>query len=347
MRRFYIVAISLIVLISGCGGGGGGPGSTLNGNPQTSVGKIYVSNSPANSIVRFDNALTVTGNATPGATISGASTQLSSPQYMLLDAPNNRLFVANQGASSVLIFENASAKTGNVTPERTISGAATQLASPVDLALDSGRNLLYVADSSNILAFSSASTISGNSPPVRTIGLGFAASAIFFDGNNDRLFVADKAGNTARIYDGASLLNGAVAANRILSGAATQLNKPAGLQLDTAGRLIVSNNGAPSITVYANAAIINGNVVPTAAISGSNSNLGAPTQMILNTGATGGDLHVADGQTAAVLVFTNIAGANGNIAPARNISGANTGLARSAGGTGPFTATGIALDTTR
>ncbi|HEV2988164.1 MAG TPA: hypothetical protein VG759_06970 [Candidatus Angelobacter sp.] len=347
MRRLYIVTISLIVLICGCGGGGGGPGSTLNGNPQTSVGKIYVSNNPANSIVRFDNALTVTGNATPGATISGSATQLSSPQYMLLDAPNNRLFVANQGASSVLIFENASTKTGNVTPERTISGAATQLASPVDLALDSGRNLLYVADGSNILAFSSASTISGNSPPVRTIGLGFAASAIFFDGTNDRLFIADKAGNTVRIYDGASLLNGAVAANRILSGAATQLNKPAGLQLDTAGRLIVSNNGAPSITVYANAAIINGNVVPTAAISGSNTNLGAPTQMILNNGTTGGDLHVADGKTAAVLVFTNIAGANGNIAPARSISGSSTGLDRSAGGTGPFTATGIALDTTR
>src|SRR5437762_6703757 len=140
---FVSIAVSLLIVLGGCGGGGGGPGSTLTGPPTTSAGKIYVSNAPGNSIVRFDNALTVTGNITPGATISGASTQLAAPQYMLLDTVNNRLFVANQGASSVIVFENASTKTGNVTPERTISGNATQLVSPVDVALDSGRNLLY------------------------------------------------------------------------------------------------------------------------------------------------------------------------------------------------------------
>src|SRR5438046_632555 len=152
VRRLHSVAISLLVFLCGCGSGSGGPGSYVTTSPCTGMGKIYVSNAANNSIVRFDNGLAVTGNATPGATISGASTQLAAPQYMLLDAPNNRLFVANQGASSVVIFENASTKTGNVTPERTISGAATQLVSPVDVALDSGRNLLYVPDSSNVLA---------------------------------------------------------------------------------------------------------------------------------------------------------------------------------------------------
>jgi hypothetical protein len=314
---------------------------------MTSAGKIYVTNAATNSIVRFDNALTATGNITPGTTISGASTQLAAPQYMLLDTTNNRLFVANQGASSVVIFETVSTKTGNVTPERTIAGAATQLVSPVDVALDTGRNLLYVAVGSNILAFSGASTINGNSPPVRTIGVGFIVAAIFFDSANDRLFAADSAGNTVRVYDGTSLLNGAVAANRIVSGAATQLNKPAGLQVDTAGRLIVSNFGAPSLTIYSNAATTSGNVTPVATITGSNTGLGAPTQMILNNATTTGDLHLADGKSATVLVFTNIGAASGNIAPARSITGSSTGLARSGGGTGPFTATGIALDTTR
>src|SRR5207249_226606 len=110
-----------------------------------------------------------------------SSTQLAAPQYMVLDSPNNRLFVANQGASSVVIFENANTKTGNITPDRTISGPATLLAAPADLALDSGRNLLYVADGSNIFAFAGATTINGNVPPVRTIGVGFAAFAIFLD----------------------------------------------------------------------------------------------------------------------------------------------------------------------
>ncbi len=347
MRRLHLITFGLLAILCACGGGGGGSGRTLTGPPQTSLGKIYVSNPTNNSIVRFDNGLIATGNITPGATISGAATQLSLPQYMLADTANNRLFVANKGASSVLIFETASTKTGNVAPERIISGAATQLISPVDVALDSGRNLLYVADGSNILAFSSPSTISGNSPPVRTISVGFTVAAVFLDPANDRLFVADSAGNTVRVYDGTSLLNGAVAANRIISGAATQLNKPSGLQVDAAGRLIVSNFGAASITIYSNAASANGNVAPAATISGAATSLGSPTQMILNNATTTGDLHVADGNSAVVLVFANIGSANGNVVPTRNISGSNTGLARSGGGTGPFTATGIALDTTR
>jgi hypothetical protein len=347
VRRLHSIAICLLVFLCGCGGGSGRSGNSITTNPGTGMGRIYVSNADGNSIVRFDNALTVTGNVSPGATISGAATQLAAPQYMLLDVPNNRLFVANKGASSVVVFENANTRTGNVTPDRTISGPATLLVTPIDVALDSGRNLLYVADGSNIFAFAGASTINGNAPPVRTIGVGFVASAIFFDQANDRLFVADETGNTVRVYDGASLLNGAITANRIISGAATLLNKPAGLQVDTAGRLIVSNFGTPSITIYSNAATTSGNVAPVATIAGSNTGLGAPTQIILSNATTTGDLHVADGKSAAVLVFANIGSATGNIAPTRNVSGSNTGLARSGGGTGPFTANGIALDTTR
>src|SRR5205807_2588728 len=275
--------VSLLVILCGCGSRSM---TSIGSVPGTSIGKIYVSNAANNSSVRFDNALTVTGNAAVGASISGASTQLAAPQYLLLDVPNNRLFVANQGASSVVIFESANTRTGNVTPDRTISGPATLLASPVDLAVDSGRNLLYVADGSNILAFAAASTVNGNTPPVRAIGVGFIASAVFLDQANDRLFVADSTGNAIHIYDGVSLLNNAVAANRIISGAATQLNKPAGLQIDAAGRLIVNNFGAPSITIYSNAAIINGNVTPVATVTGSNTGLGAPTQMILNNATT-------------------------------------------------------------
>jgi hypothetical protein len=344
VRCLHIIAVSLVLVLCGCGGTSG---HSISSSPGTTIGKIYVSNAANNSIVRFDNALTVTGNVTPGAIISGAFTQLAAPQYMLLDAPNNRLFVANQGASSVVIFETASTKTGNVTPDRTISGPATLLVSPVDVALDSGRNLLYVADGSNIFAFAAASTVNGNTPPVRTIGVGFVPAAIFLDQTNDRLFVANSTGNAVHVYDGASLLNNVTTANRIISGAGTQLNKPAGLQVDTAGRLIVSNFNAPSITVYANAATANGNISPTATIAGASTSLVAPTQIVLNTAATGGDLYLADGGAGSVLIFANIASANGNTAPTRNVNGSNSGLARSGGGLGAFTAKGIALDTTR
>ncbi|HEY6250505.1 MAG TPA: hypothetical protein VI685_11135, partial [Candidatus Angelobacter sp.] len=107
-RVVAVFSLFLMLLLNGCvisprrtvvssGGGGGSP-----------TGKLYVTNDSGNSIVRFDKAFTATGNVTPAATISGAATQISNPQYMFLDAVADRLFVANAGASNILIFETAS-----------------------------------------------------------------------------------------------------------------------------------------------------------------------------------------------------------------------------------------------
>src|SRR5258708_4694577 len=146
--------------------------------PTTPVGKLYVSNTATPSIVRFDNALAgnTSGNIAPSATISGAATLLDTPAYILVDSTNDRLYVADPGnpASatsnpSILIWDNASTKTGNVAPTRNITGLATTLAQPFDLALDTGRNLLYVADGPDVEVFSSASTSSGNVVPARTL----------------------------------------------------------------------------------------------------------------------------------------------------------------------------------
>jgi hypothetical protein len=175
--------------------------------------------------------------------------------------------------------------------------------------------------------------------------LGFVPTAIFSDSANNRLFVADSS-NAVRVFDAAGTLNGAVTANRIIAGGTTQLNQPAGLQVDNSGRLVVSNLSGGNITIYPNAATANGDVAPVAVIGGTNTGILAPSQIVLNNATTTGDLYVADGAAAGVLIFANLGSANGNITPTRTISGSNTGLAR-AGGVGPFTAKGIALDTTR
>src|ERR1051326_1590506 len=165
MRRI-IAVLALIFLFAGCQisprrgtisngpPGGGGTG-----------GQLYVAT--ANSILHFSQAETSNGNVAPVGTINGALTQLSAPQHLLLDAPNDRLYVANQGGSSVLVFDGASAANGNVSPTRVIGGAATHLVAPIDVALDPGNNLLYVADGTSILVFAGASTVNGNTPPVR------------------------------------------------------------------------------------------------------------------------------------------------------------------------------------
>src|SRR4029077_13313167 len=178
--------VSLLVL-AGCvisprrtlgGGGTPTPTPTPTSTPPptpgaTPAGKLYVSNSGANSILRFDQALTASGNVPPGATISGANTTLNAPAYITLDATADRLFVSNRTNASVLIFDNISTKNGNVAPERILAGANTTMAAPTDVALDKARSLLYVADDIEIHVFSSASTATGNIAPARSLGLTF------------------------------------------------------------------------------------------------------------------------------------------------------------------------------
>lgn len=336
-----------LILATGCGVVSPlrGPGSTSGGGGgSTGVGSIYVTNTSANSILRFANASAANGNVVPNATITGSSTQLTSPQYLTVDVTNDRLYVANFGAGSVLIFEGASTKNGNVAPSRSISGSNTGLVSPADVQLDSARDLLYVADGAHVLVFGSTSTVNGNVAPLRTISVGFSVSAMLVDSSGDRLFLANGTSNAIDVYDSASTLNNTVSPNRIVSGAQTLLSTPSGLQIDSAGRLVVSDFGSASITIYANAATVNGNTGPSATLNGTSTKLSNPSQIAIGSGS---QLFIADGTAASILVYTNLSSANGNTAPNSVINGANTGLARSGGGTGPATANGIALDPTR
>lgn len=343
MKKLRAGALVLLFL-TGCvisprrtpisGGGGGGGGAT---------GKLYVTNDAANSILRFDNAFTATGNVTPAATISGSATQLNNPQYIFLDASSNRLFVANANGSSILVFDNISTVNGNAAPTRVITSSS--LAKPIDVALDKGRDLLYVADSNSVLVFASASTANGTTVPVRNIQPGFAPGALFIDAANDRLFAADPVSNSINVFDGASTLSGLALVTRRLVGSNTQLAQPFGLEIDSAGRLVVANFAPPSITIYSNAAATNGNIAPVTTISGSNTTLAGPTQITLNTVPSGGELFVADPFGGDVSVFGSIGTLTGNqnIAPTRNITGPNTTLT----GTATATARGVAIDTTR
>ena len=345
MRRRVSLSLGfLILLLSGCvisprrdgsSGGGGGGG--------TPIGKLYVTLDSGNAILRFDNALTATGNVAPAATIAGTSTSLLSPRSLVLDVSSDRLFVADPGANAVLVFDTISTKTGNIASNRAIAGALTNLISPIDLALDGGRNLLYVADGGNIFVFSSASTANGNVAPVRIItpSPAFNINGIFLEAATDRLFVSDATigADAVKVFDNASSLNGSVAAARTITGGNTQLGQPGNLIVDSTGRLIVSNFSPAKITVYSNAATTSGNVTPSGAVTSPD--MSGPSQITLN--ASNGDLYVADTFSARVVVFANIGTANGSVSANRNINGSNTQL----GTVGIAEPRGLALDTTR
>jgi hypothetical protein len=176
--------------------------------------------------------------------------------------------------------------------------------------------------------------------PARTLSFAFGVSGIFIDAINDRLFVADTAGNTINVYDNASTrATGTPAASRSIQGAATHLANPGGLQVDGLGRLVVSNPAAASITIYSNAAGANGNVAPAAEITGTTTGISVPDQIVVDTSGTG-SLYNADPGAARVAVFANLNTATGNIAPTRSITGTNTGLTAGQ-------PVGVALDNTR
>jgi hypothetical protein len=341
------LAIALLLsmmLLSGCvisprrttggGGGGGGGGGTATG------GKLYVTS--GNSILRFDNALNATGNIAPGGTINGTSTTLSSPHALQIDTGTDRLYVANQGAGSVLVFSAASTVTGNVAPTATLVGANTGLSSPVGVALDTTRNILYVADGTTMFVFANVSSLSGttNTAPAQSFITGFTIAGIFVDAANNILYAADAADNTVAIYQSANAQSGVGFASGTIVGPDTGLSRPTGAALDSGGRLLISNPGVPSLIAYPNPTSANGDVLPAAVIKGNSTGLSSPAQMAATNAITNGALYVADSGANSVLIFSPISNVTGtvNLAPSRQFSGATTTLS---------SPTGIALDSTR
>ena len=80
-------------------------------------------------------------------------------------------------------------------PVEVISGSQTGLSAPVDLALDSNADQLYVADGSSILVFANASTANNNTAPVRSFNLAVDVQAILLDTNDEPAFCSRISGN--------------------------------------------------------------------------------------------------------------------------------------------------------
>ncbi|HZU29676.1 MAG TPA: hypothetical protein VFB79_01085 [Candidatus Angelobacter sp.] len=345
MKRGFaiVIFISVFLLIAGCVisprrvvGGGSSGGSGGGGGTGSTGGQLYVATS--NSILRFSNVEAATGNIVPTATIT--SSAISSPQHMTVDTVADRLYVANQATSSILIFDNASTLSGSATP-RIISGNATHLSRPVDVAVDTTNNLLYVADGTSILVFSPASTVGGNAAPVRNINMGVTIGGLLLDVTNQQLYVSDPSDNAVDRLDSIGTQDVVGIVGGAIAGPDTLLSQPRGLALDSSGRLIVGNAATPiSITIYPSASINTGDALPSANFNGGNTLLKSPQQIALNRNVSNGELYVADPVAASILIFTNISTATGNVAPARSITGSSTGLAANA-------INGLALDPTR
>ncbi len=247
------------------------------------------------------------------------------------------IYVAN-GDDRVTVY--AAQANGNVKPTRTISGSNTDLVSPAGIAVDAGKNM-YVTNFLNpgeYFVTVYAAGARGNAAPIRTIrgsntGL-YGPTGIALDSTGATYVVNALVAHWAvNVY--AAGANGNVAPIRTISGGSTGLVWSSGVALDTNAEVYVTSDygcdrgrcsGTDQVTVYAAGA--DGNVAPIRTISGSATKLMSPSGIALdannNIYVVSGTFTDRGGTLDSINVYA--AGANGNVAPIRTITGPNTRL---------------------
>lgn len=228
--------------------------------------QLYIANSGGNSILIYARARAANGDTAPTRVIAGGTTLLNAPSRLCLDAAADRLYVANTGANSILVYDNASTLNDAAVPPRSIAGAVTQLAAPSGIAVDNTRDLLYVMNGDGrVLVYSNAAMSNGAPAPVRSLSSTqlSGAGALYVDPVGDRLYVSNASANTILIFDNASTASGAGAPQRSLFGPGSMLSQPRDLFVDIANdRLYVANTGGENMLVFNNASSASGSPTP-------------------------------------------------------------------------------------
>ena len=136
--------------------------------------RMLLADTTTNSVHIMDNASSQTSVALFTGTISGTQTGLNQPKGLALDS-SGRLIVSNAAGASVVIYPVAAVPVGgNVAPSAIISGSATRLVSPQQIAVNAGAangGEVFVADpgAAAILVFGSLASVGGNAGPTRAI----------------------------------------------------------------------------------------------------------------------------------------------------------------------------------
>jgi sugar lactone lactonase YvrE len=320
MLRIKRAALVLVLALAGCNGTltnyGSGPSAT-----PTPAQTLSAANYLEANVVQFST--NANGNVAPTATIGGAATTIVGPRAVARDTAG-KIYVADGDSHAIDIF--AAGASGNVAPTARIVGSNTTLATPRGIGFDGSGNI-YISNAGSDTVVVFAAGANGNVAPIRTIagaltliagpqGIVVGSAGDFYDVQGD---------SNAILYFAAGA-SGNVAPTRNISGAATTLAAPEGLALDSSNTIYVASNGS-SVLVFAAGAT--GNVAPIRSISGSSTTLNTfgARGIALDTagniyagGSICGNLTIP----SAVTVFA--AGANGNVAPLRQITGALTTL---------------------
>lgn len=258
-----------------------------------------------------------TGDAAPQTVISGPNTTIGNVRSVVV--ADGEIFAIDQTANAIVVFPTTAS--GNVAPIRRIAGPNTGLGTALILNAAVFGGEIYVPQTDGTISVF-AQDADGDVAPTRVIsGLGFITYLVIF---NREIYVTGDHRIEVLPVDA----SGPVAPTRVIMGAATGLNLPTALLVNS-DNLFVSDSAPGAIRVYARNA--SGNAAPLRVLTGTATKLVRPWQL----GMFNGDLYVIDDSVvglsppSAILVFA--ATATGNTAPRRMINGPSTSLVSALG----------------
>jgi hypothetical protein len=300
--------------------------------PVVAADEVYVSNYYGGSIHVYPRA--TNGDFGPARSIQ---TGLSLPHDVVIDLLHRELFVPNNqpaGKDPAINVYDLDAGLPGVgdAPKRTISGAATLLARPAGMVVDSIHQELYVANdidmNAPILVFPLSAN--GNVAPIRVLQgplttlrgpMGLALDLV----HNELIVVSYKVDDEGSITTFPRTASGNVAPTRTIQGPLTGFDHPQALALDLVhNELIVANSffnntlSLGGLLVFPRTAT--GNVAPVRQITGTNTGLCNPIGMTLDR--VHDELYVTNAAAnsacqPSVVVFSR--SASGNATPLRTI----------------------------
>jgi 6-phosphogluconolactonase (cycloisomerase 2 family) len=252
-----------------------------------------------------------------------------------------RMYVADQPRDSILVYA-ANWADDQAQPIKILSGANTGLSSPFDISFDNVGNM-YVANSQgygyggipNSVTVYASDWASGDTAPIKTL-FGNATGLIdpvnvSFDTRNN-MYVLNYSNSSVTMY-AAGWASGNTAPVKTLIGNNTGLNYPLDSAFDSADNLYVVNDSGNRINVFASN-WTDGNSAPIATLHGPATGLDTPESLAIGSN---GKIYVSNVRGDSVTVYGDFTtwAADGNTAPLKTLSGADTGL------DGPW---GIAFD---
>ena len=336
-------AAALICMITVGAGAGLGLVSLSPGvaGAATQRGTLYVGNIDAGTITAY--AAPTTGDITPSATISGASSTIDQPYHLTPDAKGD-LWVANYGGNTVTEYTASQlAATGAPVPAVTLTGAA--FSGPVGLTFDSAGDLWvsnYLA-STLVMFTPNQVTASGAPTPVVTISSDVLNSleepeTSAFSSSGD-LWVANAQANTLVAFTPSQLAatGSPTPAVTISSNASNSVDYPYALLFDPSGNLWVSNDDANTLVRFSPAQLaVSGSPTPSVTLSSdATGSVDEPWDLAFDAV---GDLWLANsegpssGGTGSVVQFSpQEISTTGSPTPESTISGSSTGLSSPSG----------------